>query len=66
MGQTLSQYRAIVENMPLTQDNEEITDVHSVAIDNAEASSDYLESLKDVLGKMLVVSNEEFMNLYFQ
>ena len=50
----------------LTQDNEEMIDISFVGIDNSEASSDYQESIKDFLEKMVVVSNEEFMKLYFQ
>ena len=40
--------------------------VSSVAIDDAEESSEYPELLKDVLCKMVVVSNEELVKLYFQ
>ena len=40
-------------------------DVSSVTTCNAEESSDYPELLKDVLDKMVVVSNEELMKHYF-
>ena len=55
-----------MEDMPLMQDDEEMIDVSSVAIDNVEESSDYPESLKDVLDKMVVVLNKELVKLYFQ
>ena len=56
----------VVEEIPLTQDNEEMVNDSFVEINNAEESLDYPELLNDILDKIVVVSNEEFVKLYFE